>query len=375
MGGLLIDHASWQWIFWAGAIMAGGAALGTLRVPASGRRTPGRIDVPGALLLAAGLAALLLALTKTATWGWGDARTLGLIAAGLLVLVLFGLYERRAAEPLVNMSVFGRPVLATNLTTMLVGTGMFGAFVLIPQIAQTPKSSGYGFGVDATGAGLLLLPACLMVARRRAALREAHRPLQPQGAARGRCAGRGPGPDRLGSRTSVKGASYVLRPDRIDHAGLVGPARGRPAEPRTHHRRRHRGLLGAGPGATVPAVAAGAGVGKATVYRSYPTKADLIAAVAEPQARWLERRVTDAVEEQDAYAALSELLRDIAVRLSSDRLFVEVLPKADFRNLAKKFTAQMEGLVEAAKQQGRLRSDITYQDVRVLDGRLLPRTH
>jgi EmrB/QacA subfamily drug resistance transporter len=164
MGGLLIDHASWQWIFWAGAIMAGGAALGTLRVPASGRRTPGRIDVPGALLLAAGLAALLLALTKTATWGWGDARTLGLVAAGLLVLVLFGLYERRAAEPLVNMSVFGRPaVLATNLTTMLVGTGMFGAFVLIPQIAQTPKSSGYGFGVDATGAGLLLLPACLMM--------------------------------------------------------------------------------------------------------------------------------------------------------------------------------------------------------------------
>jgi hypothetical protein len=74
------------------------------------------------------------------------------------------------------------------------------------------------------------------------------------------------------------------------------------------------------------------------------------------------------VEEQDAYAALSELLRDIAVRLSSDRLFVEVLPKADFRNLAKKFTAQMERLVAAAKQQGRLRSDITYQDIRVLMG-------
>ena len=145
---------------------------------------------------------------------------------------------------------------------------------------------------------------------------------------------------------------------------------------RADARRNHERIIAAaievfseqGLDATVPAVAARAGVGKATVYRSYPTKADLIAAVAEPQARWLERRVTDAVEEQDAYAALSELLRDIAVRLSSDRLFVEVLPKADFRNLAKKFTAQMEGLVEAAKQQGRLRSDITYQDVRVLMG-------
>lgn len=164
MGGLLIDHASWEWIFWAGALMAGIAAAGAIRLPESGIRTPGRIDVPGALLLAVGLTAPLIALTKTATWGWGDARTLGLIAAGLVVLVLFGLFERKAAEPLVDMKVLARPtVLVTNITTLLVGMGMFGAFVLIPQIAQTPESSGYGFGMNATGAGLLLLPACLMM--------------------------------------------------------------------------------------------------------------------------------------------------------------------------------------------------------------------
>src|SRR5215210_9331426 len=51
----------------------------------------------------------------------------------------------------------------TNLTTLLVGFGMFGSFMLIPQLAETPSASGYGFGLDATGAGLLLLPGSLVM--------------------------------------------------------------------------------------------------------------------------------------------------------------------------------------------------------------------
>ncbi|MEX5637460.1 MFS transporter [Parafrankia sp. FMc2] len=162
MGGVLIDYASWQWIFWIGAIMSGGAALGALRLADSGTPTPGRVDVPGAVLLAIGLTAPLIALTRTTTWGWGSPRTLGLMGAGLVVLVLFGVYERRVAEPLVDMRALAIPaVAATNFATLLVGFGLFGAFVLVPQIAQTPESAGYGFGLDATGSGLLLLPACL----------------------------------------------------------------------------------------------------------------------------------------------------------------------------------------------------------------------
>ncbi|TCJ34793.1 MFS transporter [Parafrankia sp. BMG5.11] len=161
MGGLLVDHASWEWVFWAGTIMSGGAALGALRLRDSAGRTPGRIDLPGAVLLALGLTAPLIAITRTPSWGWGSPRTLGVIAAGLAVLGFFGWYERRVTEPLVDMRLLGRPeIMATNFATALVGFGTFGAFVLVPRLSQTPESSGYGFGLDATGAGLLLLPAC-----------------------------------------------------------------------------------------------------------------------------------------------------------------------------------------------------------------------
>jgi EmrB/QacA subfamily drug resistance transporter len=162
LGGLLLDHASYQWIFWSGAIMAVLATVGVGTLPVSGRRATGRVDYLGAVILGVGITAPLIALTKTTQWGWADARTLGLIAAGLAVLAFFVLFEKRVQDPLVDMAVFARPaVLVTNIATLLVGFAMFGAFVLIPQIAQTPKASGYGFGMNATGAGLLLLPACL----------------------------------------------------------------------------------------------------------------------------------------------------------------------------------------------------------------------
>ena len=116
------------------------------------------------MLLGAGITAPLIALTKTTQWGWGSARTLGVIAGGLVILVLFGLFERRVKAPLVNMPVFARTaVLGTNIATLLVGFAMFGAFVLIPQIADTPKISGYGFGLGATGAALLLVPGSLIM--------------------------------------------------------------------------------------------------------------------------------------------------------------------------------------------------------------------
>lgn len=163
IGGLLLDHASWPWIFWTGAIISGIALIGAFRLPDGGARSPGRIDLPGVLLLAVGLSLPLFAVSRTSAWGWTDARVLLLAAAGLAVLAVFVRFERRTPDPLVDMEVLGRPtVLVTNGAMMLLGMGMFGVFVLIPQLAQTdPDAAGYGFGLTATESGLLMLPGSL----------------------------------------------------------------------------------------------------------------------------------------------------------------------------------------------------------------------
>lgn len=123
--------------------------------------------------------------------------------------------------------------------------------------------------------------------------------------------------------------------------------------------------------ATVPDVAARAGVGKATVYRSYPTKADLIAAVALHQLRWLHERVTTATAETDPYLALGSMFADMFERLAGDRVLVEVLPAGTVPGAAdamQRINELIGGLLEAAKADGRIRPDATIRDVRVLLG-------
>jgi EmrB/QacA subfamily drug resistance transporter len=164
LGGILVDGPGYHWIFWVAATMGVLAALTTYRfVPQSPVRTPGRVDLAGAAILGLGLTALLIAISRVADWGWGSAQTLGLIALGLLVLVLFGVFERRAPQPLVNMRTFARrPVLTTNVSTVLIGSAMISTFVLVPQLAQLPAGSEAGFGLSATEAGLLLAPGSLV---------------------------------------------------------------------------------------------------------------------------------------------------------------------------------------------------------------------
>ncbi|XVV16031.1 MFS transporter [Actinoplanes sp. CA-131856] len=164
LGGLVVDHASYPWIFWITGLIAAasGVAVAFLVPETGGTATRGRLDLAGVALLAVGVTLPLLAVSRGNAWGWTSARTLVLLAAGLIVLVVFGLVERRIAQPLVDLGLLRRPaVLITNVTTFLVGIGMFGAFVLVPQFAEAPVSTGYGFGVDATRAGLLLAPGSL----------------------------------------------------------------------------------------------------------------------------------------------------------------------------------------------------------------------
>jgi MFS family permease len=164
-GGVLIDQISYHWIFWIGAAMAVAAAAAIeVWVPESPVRRPGRIDWTGAALLAGGLVMPLLAISNAHQWGWTSARTIGLIALGLVVLAIWVAVELRTEQPLADVRSLASPTVAgTNLATVLVGFGMFGSFILIPELVEASKATGYGFALSATGAGLVMLPGALMM--------------------------------------------------------------------------------------------------------------------------------------------------------------------------------------------------------------------
>jgi len=163
LGGLILDNASYHWIFWLGAFMAVVAAVAAvLFVPESPNRTPAKVDVRGALVLAVGLSIPMYAISKANDWGWGSTRTIGLTVLGLAILALWVWLEKRTEEPLADVQLLSKPTVAmTNLATLLIGFGMFGSFILIPQLVEAPEVTGYGFDLSATKAGLVMLPGAL----------------------------------------------------------------------------------------------------------------------------------------------------------------------------------------------------------------------
>ncbi|SNY64679.1 TetR/AcrR family transcriptional regulator [Paractinoplanes atraurantiacus] len=120
-----------------------------------------------------------------------------------------------------------------------------------------------------------------------------------------------------------------------------------------------------GLGVTVPQVAERAGVGKATVYRSYPAKQDLIVAVAREQFQQLAARTEAALQGEDAYAQLCLYVPDLFAALAADRVLGDAL--FDGRILpATMILAQVGELLERAAEDGPIRPGATEADVRVM---------
>ena len=161
LAGVIVDNLDYTWIFWLSLAVIMAAIVAThFFVPESPVKTPSRIDWGGAALLAAGLGSGLLAVSEGNHWGWGSPAVLGLLAASAAALVVWARFELRVAQPLVDMRMMRlRGVWTTNVTGLMVGFGMFGSFLLVPQLVQMPAAAGFGFGATVTQAGLFLLPS------------------------------------------------------------------------------------------------------------------------------------------------------------------------------------------------------------------------
>src|SRR4051812_26049321 len=148
VGGAVVQGLSWQSIFWIN-VPIGLALIPVARwrlVESYGAKAP--LDVPGVVLASAGLFGVVLALVRGNTLGWTSGYVLTSLAVGLVLIVGFIAWERRTASPLLPMRLFAsRGFSATNLASMLLFFGMFGAIFLLGQFLQTvqhysPLSSG-----------------------------------------------------------------------------------------------------------------------------------------------------------------------------------------------------------------------------------------
>src|SRR5947207_11251748 len=163
--GIVTENLSYHWLFWFPlAIIVFTAYLTRRYIPESPVKAPAEVNYRAAALMTVGISGVLLAITETSTWGWGSAKTLGLLALGVVLIAAWVREELRSREPLVDMRMMAiRGVWTTNAVAFLIGIGMYSSFILLPELVQEPVSTGYGFGASVTAAGLFLLPATIAI--------------------------------------------------------------------------------------------------------------------------------------------------------------------------------------------------------------------
>ncbi|WP_152645754.1 MDR family MFS transporter [Streptacidiphilus albus] len=154
----ILGIAGWRWVFLVN-VPIGIAALvvvaKVLNVPH--KRREHRIDWLGAVLIAVGVVPLLLVAEQGQGWGWSSTRSLACFAVGIVGVIAWILVERRMGDDaLIPMRLFGSKVFSqTSMLSVLVGAGMFGGMLMIPQYLQIVK------GASPTESGLMMLPLML----------------------------------------------------------------------------------------------------------------------------------------------------------------------------------------------------------------------
>ena len=162
LGGYLVEYHSWHWIFLINipvgvlAIVFAGLVLREER-----QARPGRLDVPGFVLSATGLATLMYALAEGGTRGLDDPRVILTAIAGIALLAVFAVVEMRTEEPLIDLRLFRDPLFRAVSILWIPGQAAFvGALFLVPLLLQlemgfTPLESGLATFPQAVGIGAI----------------------------------------------------------------------------------------------------------------------------------------------------------------------------------------------------------------------------
>ena len=155
-GGLIVQHMSWAWIFWANVPIGILAAIGfVLYLKEDLKHERRSIDYLGAILFTVAIASMMIGLTLASTAGGPEVA----ILAGLFVVssVLFVLQERRAPEPMISLALWGRrPIAAANGASLLAGMALIGLTTFLPMyvqgvMGQSALTAGFALSVMVLG--------------------------------------------------------------------------------------------------------------------------------------------------------------------------------------------------------------------------------
>lgn len=161
VGGFFVDQLSWRWAFFTVTLLCLAVLVLFPRLPSDRRRTDGRVDAVGAVVLVASIVCLML----VAVWGgrtaaWTSPLIVSLLVVSLAALAVFVRCELRVPDPIVPVGLLRRrAVWAPVALGFLSGVSMFGVIVYAPVFLQV------SLGRSATESGLLLVPlmGCVVV--------------------------------------------------------------------------------------------------------------------------------------------------------------------------------------------------------------------
>ncbi|MEO8263620.1 MAG: MFS transporter [Pseudolysinimonas sp.] len=160
LGGLLTEKLDWRWSLYINVVIAVVAVIGALVfVPALQRAAVRpRLDVPGTVLVSGALFGIVYGFSLAETDGWDSPLTWVMLAAALVLLVAFVLWQRRAAHPLLPLGILADRNRAASYSAILIaGAGMFGIFLFVTYFVQV------ALGYSPIQAGLAFLPMILML--------------------------------------------------------------------------------------------------------------------------------------------------------------------------------------------------------------------
>ena len=158
--GLIAQLLNFRAAYWFGAVTGDrspGIRCAGPAAPLGGHLR--RFDVVGAGLLSLAVIGVSVLLSEGGGWGWASARSLGVVAASVVVLAVWIPFELRVADPLVDLrQVRNRSVLTADVSGFLISIAMYLLLPIIVEFVQIPPSAGYGFAASLVVSGLILTP-------------------------------------------------------------------------------------------------------------------------------------------------------------------------------------------------------------------------